>query len=392
MKTRLAIVLGIRPDIIRAAHIIRYLDEDARCELEFVWSGQHYSDNLKDIFFRELNVRRPDVELNCGGDSDAATTSQIISRLSAHLECSKPSAVIFLGDTNTVVGSLAAAQANIPIVHIEGCMRSYDWRMPEEKYRTMVDHLSDVIYAYLPAYRSNGLAEGIAPERIVVTGNPIVEILGDYYPRLCSDNAAQVLSHHAVQPQSFALLTSHRRENVQHLEPLTHVMNLAATVPLPVLFPASYRTQKNLKAFGVCVPGNVRLLDPIGYAEFLSLLGQCRYTLTDSGTVVEEACILGVPSIQMRRATERPEVYEVGASIRFDPADAAEPPQLRAAVEQVESLVGTSWSQPFGDGRASHRIAEDLLNRAAAGCFDTHQINLGVTRMRRAVFGETNER
>jgi UDP-N-acetylglucosamine 2-epimerase (non-hydrolysing) len=390
MSARIALVLGIRPDIIRAARIIRILDEDPRCELLFIWSGQHYSDNLKDIFFRELGVRRPDVELGCAGETDAETSSQIISRLFQLLQKDPVDAVVFLGDTNTVVGSLAAAQCNIPILHIEGCMRSFDWRMPEEKYRTMIDHLSDVIYAYLPAYRDNGLLEGLSPDRIVVTGNPIVDIIHEHYPPIRASHEAGVLLRHSVVRQGFALMTAHRRENVEDPAPLGRIMELASAAPCPVLFAASYRTQKNLQRFGTAVPENVRVLDPLGYTEFLSLLGACRYTLTDSGTVVEEACVLGMPSIQMRRSTERPEVYDVGASIRFDPGDDTfSQERARDVIAGAERLVNTVWQQPFGDGTASARIAEDILSRAADGRFPTHAPDLSQPRVRRAAYGNS---
>src|SRR3989344_2112179 len=152
MTAKLALILGIRPDIIRAAKIIKLLDKDSNVNLKFIWSGQHYSNNLKGIFFRELNLRNPDFELGCSGETDAEVASKVINKLYNVLREIKPEAVIFLGDNNTNCGALAAAQLNIPIIHIEGCMRSYDWRMPEEKYRTMVDHISDVIYAYLDSY------------------------------------------------------------------------------------------------------------------------------------------------------------------------------------------------------------------------------------------------
>jgi UDP-N-acetylglucosamine 2-epimerase len=387
VSAKVALVLGIRPDIIRASRIIKLLDEDPRCELRFIWSGQHYSDNLKDIFFRELNVRRPDRELACGGATDAETASALIAGLYEVLAVEKPAAVVFLGDTNTVAGSIAAAQHNIPIVHIEGCMRSFDWRMPEEKYRTLIDHLSDVIYAYLPAYRDNGLAEGISPERIVVTGNPIVEVIEEHYPKIDAACAAEVLRRHSVEPKGFVLMTAHRRENVEHDYPLRRVMALAGAVPHPVIFAASYRTQKNLKAMDIGVPSNVRMTDPLGYTEFLSLLGRCRYVLTDSGTVVEEACVLNVPSVQMRRSTERPEVYDIGASVRFDPGDSDAEPDCAEIVRQAETAVGTTWTQPFGDGKASERIAHDILERAGQGRFATHRLDPRLDRVNRAMFG-----
>ena len=145
----LAIVLGIRPDVIRASKIIKLLSENNNITFDFIWSGQHYSENMKDVFFKQLNVPIPDVEFEIDTTSDASTVSSVIKNTFNHLENNNYKAVVFLGDTNTVMGSIGAAQQNVPIVHIEGCMRSYDWRMPEEKYRKTIDHLSDRIYAYL---------------------------------------------------------------------------------------------------------------------------------------------------------------------------------------------------------------------------------------------------
>src|SRR3954449_6352270 len=160
-KPVIAIILGIRPDVIRASLVLNQIRTHSDVDVRFIWSGQHYSDNLKDVFFRELGVAPPEVELGATGSSDAEVSSDVIRRLSPVLDDMQPEAAVFLGDTNTVMGSLAAAQLNIPVVHIEGCMRAYDWRMPEEKYRTTIDHLSDVIYTYFDEYKAQGVAEGL---------------------------------------------------------------------------------------------------------------------------------------------------------------------------------------------------------------------------------------
>ena len=144
----IAIILGIRPDVIRASKILNILEKQNQISYDFIWSGQHYSENMKDTFFNQLNVKKPDFEFTVEKVSDASVVSSTIENLYSHFEQHKYKAAVFLGDTNTVMGCIAAAQHNIPIVHIEGCMRSYDWRMPEEKYRTVIDHLSDRIYAY----------------------------------------------------------------------------------------------------------------------------------------------------------------------------------------------------------------------------------------------------
>ena len=180
-KPHLCIVLGIRPDVIRASIFLNLIRNDTRIKTTFVWSGQHYSNNLKDIFFKELGVSNPEIELNVTGNNDAEVSSAIIAKLYPVLEKIKPDAAMFLGDTNTVISCIAAAQLNIPIIHFEGLMRSYDWRMPEEKYRGIIDHLSDIIYTYYPEYQKQGIDEGINPKAIVVVTNPIVDILQKYY-------------------------------------------------------------------------------------------------------------------------------------------------------------------------------------------------------------------
>ena len=375
-RKRLAVVLGIRPDVIRASLILRYLREEPTVDLRFIWSGQHYSDNLKDVFFRELGVAPADVELGVQGTTDAEISAGVIARLYPALEELRPEAAVFLGDTNTVIGCVAAAQLNIPVVHIEGCMRSYDWRMPEEKYRTISDHLSDRIYVYLEEYRAQGIAEGLNPNRITVVGNPIVDVLNEYYhgrPERYERIANEAFfADRGLARGDYYLMTCHRRENVGDRAILARILALTAAASRTVYFPASYRTQRMLKEFALTVPRNVAMVDPVGYDEFLTLLVHSRGTLTDSGTVVEEACILQVPSMQMRRATERPQVYDVGSSVKFDPSIEQPDDAITAAVEKLERLHGATWKQPFGDGRSSRRIADDLIARLKDGSLGTH--------------------
>jgi UDP-N-acetylglucosamine 2-epimerase (non-hydrolysing) len=373
---KLAIVLGIRPDVIRASLVLNRLRQQPHVDVTFIWSGQHYSDNLKDIFFRELGVARPEIELGASGTTDAEISASIIAKLFPVLEELKPDAVIFLGDTNTVMGCLAVVQHNIPLVHIEGCMRSYDWRMPEEKYRTTIDHLSDVIYAYFDEYKAQGVAEGLNPASIVVVQNLIVDVLDRYYyarkahyDEIASDS---FFSSRGLRRGEYYLSTCHRRENVEHPFNLANVLGLFAASDRTIYFPASYRTQRNLKEFGLDVPANVELVDPIGYDEMLALIVNSRAVITDSGTVVEETAVLGVPSVQMRRATERPQVYDCRSSVKFDPGapDAFPAPEILA---KLESLAGTSWEHGLGDGRASERIVADLLDRLSSDGLRMHR-------------------
>lgn len=371
-KGPIALILGIRPDIIRASIIIRELRDSLSKDFILIWSGQHYSENLKDVFFSELGVAAPDIELNIKGETDAELSASMIKELSLALSKAKVSIAVFLGDTNTVLGTIAAAQLNIPIIHIEGCMRSYDWRMPEEKYRTIADHLSDRIYAYLPEYKMQGLGEGIPECNIVVTGNPIVDVLTEYFLsgklRMPNDVFLRLLrDKYSTSIDSYYVMTCHRRENVENPEALKRIIELAASIDGPVLFPAGYRTQKMIAHHQISLAENIRAVDPVGYLELLELLVHSKGVLTDSGTVVEEACVLGVPSIQMRTATERPEVYISLASIKFDPHSMN---SIENTLEDFYSIQSTNWNHLFGDGKASYRIAQDLIS-----CFN--QPNFG---------------
>ena len=367
----LAIILGIRPDVIRASKIIKLLSENNNITFDFIWSGQHYSENMKDVFFKQLNVPEPDVEFEIDTTTDASTVSSVIKNTFNHLENNSYKAVVFLGDTNTVMGSIGAAQQNVPIVHIEGCMRSYDWRMPEEKYRKTIDHLSDRIYAYLDSYKLQGLNEGISEDIIKVTGNPIVDIIQEN--QSIFDSGYETLDSKVLDftgEGEFLLATSHRRENILNLDSLNNIVNLFNSSDMQTVFPAGYKTQEMLKSYDLKLNSNILMVDPLGYLEFMFLLKKSTFVMSDSGTVVEEACIMNVPSIQMRYSTERPEVYDVGASIKFDPSSKIS--DFQSYIDKVVKLVDTKWEQPFGDGKASNNIVDDLLELSDSNSFHKH--------------------
>lgn len=377
-RHRIAVVLGIRPDVIRASLVLRMLLDPAigdDIETTFIWSGQHYSDNLKDVFFRELDVPAPTIELGASGGSDAELVASIISRLGPVLADLRPDVVVFLGDTNTVMGSIAAAQLNIPIVHIEGCMRSYDWRMPEEKYRTTIDHLADLIYAYFDEYREQGIREGLHPDNIVVVQNLIVDVLQHYYfdriERFDAIATDAFFAERGLRRGEYHLATCHRRENVEDEASLARVLQLLGATGRPVYFPAGYRTQRQLHEFGLELPPNVTMVDPIGYTEMLTLMTHARGVITDSGTVVEETAVLGVPSVQMRHSTERPQVYDCGSSVKFDPGVATDA-DVERTVDRLERLHGRTWVHGLGDGAASGRIVTDLVSRIRSGWTGGH--------------------
>lgn len=374
-KKKIVTVHGIRPDLIRMSPILELFKKTDEFEIIFIWSGQHYSDNLKDIFFRELNVPRPDIELGAGGNTDAETVSSIIAKLTPVLAEIKPEAVCFLGDTNTVMGCISASILNIPIVHIEGCMRSYDWRMPEEKYRTTIDHLSDVIYTYFDEYKQQGVNEGLNPKNIVVIQNLIVDVLQKYYfeQKTKFDDMAtpQFFKDHQVEKDEYYLMTCHRRENVHNRSSFENILKLMANTDRKIYFPASYRTQKVLNEYGLKVPQNAIMVDPIGYNEMVTLMVNSRGVITDSGSVIEETAVLNIPGIQMRRSTERPQVYDCGSSVKFDPS-APEDYPYDEVYQKLESLHGKTWKHNLGDGKASQRLVDDLFEKIRTNTLNGH--------------------
>jgi len=376
MKKKLVIILGIRPDVIRASIVLNTIRAQKKHEIIFIWSGQHYADNLKDVFFRDLKVAPPEIELGAKGNTDAQLVGSVISLLQPLLKEIQPEAVVFLGDTNTVMGSIAVAQLNIPIVHIEGCMRSYDWRMPEEKYRTIIDHLSDVIYTYFPEYKQQGINEGLNPDSIVLTTNLIVDVLQHYYfdvkDKFDKLSIPSFFRERGIEKGEFYLMTCHRRENVHIRKSFENILSLIGSTDRKIYFPASYRTQKVLKEYKLSLPSNIIMVNPIGYTEMLVLMANSRGCITDSGTVVEETCILNIPALQMRKATERPQVYDVGSNVKFDPAQPEKYP-AKIVFDKLEKLYGKKWEHNLGDGKASQRLVNDLIDRLDNDKFSRHK-------------------
>jgi len=375
-KPHLCIILGIRPDVIRASIFLNLIREDSRVKVTFIWSGQHYSDNLKDIFFKELGVKAPEIELGATGDNDAEVSSSIISKLYPVLEKLKPDAAMFLGDTNTVISCIAAAQLNIPIIHFEGLMRSYDWRMPEEKYRGIIDHLSDVIYTYYPEYEKQGIDEGINPKAIVLVTNPIVDILNKYFydkknffEKLASED---FFASRNLEKGRYYVATWHRRENVHIESSVKSILELLSKAPMMVYMPTSYRTQKVLKQMRITIPDNIKIVDPVGYNEFLVLMTNSAGVITDSGTVVEETSVLGIPSLQMRKATERPQTYDSKSSVKFDPSRPKDYP-AEIIYKKLSFLSKTKWDHNLGDGKASERIYLDVVDRLINNRVSNHK-------------------
>jgi len=327
-RFRLVTLLGIRPDIIRMFKLIKLLDrgqDEHRYEHQFMHTGQHFDYELDAIFYRQLRVRRPDHNLEVGRTlrerggptTHAYQTSLLFERVEEMLKKFRPDAVLYLGDTNSVTSSFVVARANIPVIHLEAGGRSFDWRMPEEKCRILIDHLSDVLYAYMPRYRENLLREGIAAFRIHVIGNIIYDAVEQFLPRA---DQSPILDQLGLRPRRYCAVTLHREENTDDRVALTaKVAGLCSLArKMPVVWPLMPRVRTNLARFrlgSALRRARVRTTPPLGFLDFLKLEKEAKLIVSDSGTVQEEALILGVPCLVTRLSTERPETIEAGATV-----------------------------------------------------------------------------
>lgn len=384
MKTcapfKLVTFLGIRPDIIRMHKLLRLLDAGQKrygYEHIFVHSGQHFDYELDGVFYRQLRVRQPDWNLRVGrslkkrGETNYVhQAALLIERTAVMLGRLRPDAVLYLGDTNTVLSSLIVARSNVPVIHIEGGGRSYDWRMPEEKNRITIDHLSDLVYCYLERYKEILLTEGIPQQRIVVVGNIILDALEAFLPEADKNPIVRQLG---LKSREYALCTLHREENVESREVLAEKISGLATFSkeLPVALPLMPRVQGRIRKYGLATllrKSNILCPPPLGFLEFLKLEKDARLIITDSGTVQEEALILGVPCLVTRRSTERPETIAAGATILSD--NGLHENALRALA------MNTGWDRtilnPQG-GSPSKRIYEDLMARIRSGFFASNR-------------------
>ena len=273
-----------------------------------------------------------------------------LSAVAGTRETSSPTWRYSSGDTNTVMGCIAAAQLNIPIVHIEGLHALLRLADAGREIPDGDRPLSDVIYTYFDEYKEQGVREGINPRNIVVIQNLIVDVLNHYYFDRRDEYeeyaSKEFFAERGLERDRFYLMTCHRRESVESPGAAAGDHGSDRQSPWPVYFPASYRTQKRLKEFSIELPPTTTMVDPIGYRELLALLGNSRGALTDSGTVVEETAVIGVPSLQIRKATERPQVYDCGSSVKFDPARPEDYPaaQLFAKLERLHGRpLTTDW-------------------------------------------------
>lgn len=352
-----AIVLGTRPEIIKLAPIIRECDT-LGLEYRIIHTGQHYSENLDQIFFDQLDLSTPDHNLDVGSGPHGAQTAEMIAGIESLVLEIEPDVVLVQGDTNSVLaGAIATSKLDADLGHVEAGLRSFDRTMPEETNRVLTDHVADYLFA--PTDKSAQLLrqEGIPDERIEVTGNTVVDAV--YQNQELAAEKSSILETLSVTKGEFALMTAHRAENVddraRYRGMLTGAAKVSRELDCEIVYPLHPRAKDRLDEFNLTVPEPVRLIEPLDYLDFLRLESEAAIVLTDSGGVQEEACILGIPCVTMRENTERPETIDVGANVLVGT-------EADDILEGVKTMIDRpiEWTNPFGDGTAAEQILTSI--------------------------------
>lgn len=345
-KLKVATIVGTRPEIIRLSRVLAALD--AQCEHVLVHTGQNYDYELNGIFFDELGIRKPDVFLEAAGATGAETIGKVIIAADQALAEIQPDAVLVLGDTNSCLAVIPAKRRKIPTFHMEAGNRCFDMRVPEEINRRIVDHTADINLTYSDIARQYLLSEGLPADRVIKTGSPMCEVLAHYAGSIDASDVLQRLDLHEGQ---YFVVSAHREENIEsdaNFTGLVEVLNrVASHYRLPIIVSTHPRTRKRIEAMGVQLDPLVQLLKPLGFCDYVRLQKSAKATLSDSGTINEEASILNFRALNLRDAHERPEGMEEAAVM-----------MVGTNPERVMQGLAVLESQPIGDERLLRQVAD----------------------------------
>ncbi len=356
-------VVGARPNFMKIAPVMDRL-RAAGVSVSLVHTGQHYDESMSDSFFRQLGIPEPDVDLDVGSATHAVQTAEIMIRFEPVLERYAPSAVVVVGDVNsTIACALVAAKREIPVVHVEAGLRSFDRTMPEEINRVLTDQLSEVLFTTERDARENLRREGVRDERIHFVGNVMIDsLLGHLDRAVAPRKTLEALGREPIpEGAHYGVVTLHRPSNVDEPEQLKMLMATFARISdrLPLVFPVHPRTASRLESVGFDCPSRLLLTPPVGYLEMLGLMKDAKLVLTDSGGMQEETTALGVPCLTLRDNTERPITVSEGTNtvVGRDPA------RIESEADAILTTGGKSGRRPeLWDGKASARIRDVLVS------------------------------
>lgn len=330
MSMKVMTIVGTRPEIIKLSRVLAELDRHTRHIL--VHTGQNYDYELNEIFFRELEIRKPDYFLEAAASNAIATIGQVMSRTDEVLEKEKPDALLILGDTNSSLAAYAAKRRKIPVFHMEAGNRCFDQRVPEEINRKIIDHISDINLPYTEHARRYLLAEGIKPDTVIKTGSPMKEVLAYYAPAI---ERSDILAKLELTPAGYFVVSAHREENVEDpgrfADFLASLAALVARFDRKVIVSTHPRTRKRLEASDLSLPDGCVFMKPLGFFDYVTLQKNAFCVVSDSGTITEESSILGFPAVTIRQAHERPEGMDVGTLVMCG----LQPERVVAAVSAV---------------------------------------------------------
>jgi UDP-N-acetylglucosamine 2-epimerase (non-hydrolysing) len=310
-KFKIMTVVGTRPEIIRLSRVIAALDRYETLEHVLVHTGQNYDYELNEIFFEDLEIRRPNIFLNAAGTNATTTIGNIINAIDPVLVEVKPDAFLVLGDTNSCLCAIPAKKYKIPIFHMEAGNRCFDQRVPEETNRKIVDHVSDINLTYSDIAREYLLREGMSPDSVIKTGSPMYEVINHYFPKIQSSD---ILHKMNLVKNKYFVVSLHRAENVDGDDSFAKIIDILNSIAimynLPVIVSSHPRTMNRVKTTGASFHKNVHLLKPLGFSDYNNLQLNAKAVLSDSGTISEESSIMGFPALNLREAHERPEAME----------------------------------------------------------------------------------
>ena len=355
-------VVGTRPELIRLSLVFRRFVE-LGAEHVLVHTGQNYDDRLSQIFFDELELPTPDEYLEIRAETVGAQIGQIVARSEKVLLERRPDALLVLGDTNSGLSAIAAARHDIPIFHMEAGNRCFDWRVPEEKNRKLIDHISDWLLPYTSRSREYLLNEGLSADKIFVSGNPITEVL-EHFRALWE--RSDVVARLRLEPDHYLLATAHRQETVDVPDRLhTLCLGLNKTVDsldLPLVWSVHPRTRGKLAETEIELDDRIQLHEPYGFGDFVALEAAARCVITDSGTVQEECSLLKVPAVTCRDTTERPETVECGSNLL---CGIGNPDRMAFSVTAMIA-AGRDWISPYEhDGNVAQKVVKFVLGNLA---------------------------